>query len=238
VLLSDHPWTPTEPVFDRRVHAFADMGFAVLRVDPRGTGGRGLAHLHAASGRPDEVQTEDIVFVVDRLAAKLPIDRERVALVGSHYGGRLAVRGLQLRPERFRCAVAIESPVDLDAWFEQARWAGDVSTVLEREYFGDASHRKATSLLREPELVRGSLLLLAYGGPAGQPRRETYLAARRLARTVGAGPGTAVFVELDHDFAANRTASRARVFRRMERFLNSTLYDFAVEEGELRVAPE
>ena len=119
VLCPDGPGKPVSAEFDRDAQAFAGMGFMVLRVNYRGTGGMGLRHLGAIHGGVDRVPLDDIIAAIDSIGVQTPIDRQRIALVGEGLGGYLALRAVQVHPERFRCAVAISAPVDLDQWVRE-----------------------------------------------------------------------------------------------------------------------
>lgn len=65
-------------------------GWAVLRVNPRGSSGRGVAF--AAANRNDlgGADLRDILAGVDVAAKNAPIDTTRLALVGYSYGGEIA----------------------------------------------------------------------------------------------------------------------------------------------------
>jgi pimeloyl-ACP methyl ester carboxylesterase len=120
VLCPDGPgYAPLSADFDRDAQAFAGMGFAVLRVNYRGTGGLGLKHLGSVRNGIDRVPLGDIVSAIDSIRAQTPIDPKRIAIVGEGFGGYLALRAVQIYPERFRCAVAIRAPVNLGQWVRE-----------------------------------------------------------------------------------------------------------------------
>ncbi len=119
VLCPDGPGRPLSAGFDRDAQAFAGMGFVVLRVNYRGTGGLGLRHLGAIRSGVDSVPLGDIIAAIDSIGAQTPIDRQRIAVVGEGLGGYLALRAVQVHPERFRCAVAISAPIDLGQWVRE-----------------------------------------------------------------------------------------------------------------------
>jgi pimeloyl-ACP methyl ester carboxylesterase len=119
VFCPDGPGQAPPAEFDAEAQAYAGMGFAVLRVNYRGSGGLGLAHLGAIRRAIDRAPIEDILAAIDGLQKTTPIDAKRIALVGEGFGGYLALRGVQLYPDRFRCAVSIGGPVDLRQWVQE-----------------------------------------------------------------------------------------------------------------------
>lgn len=47
-----------------------------------------------------------------------PFDRKRVAIMGEGFGRYLALRGVELYPDLFRCAIIINAPTNLKEWHE------------------------------------------------------------------------------------------------------------------------
>lgn len=116
VCLHDGPRQRDQAEYDREAQVFAAMGFVVVRVNYRGSAGFGRNFADALRGAPDRVPLEDIRATVAWVAKETPIDRRRVALYGFGFGGYLALRGVQLYPQEYRCALAREAPVDLESW--------------------------------------------------------------------------------------------------------------------------
>jgi pimeloyl-ACP methyl ester carboxylesterase len=119
VLCPDGPGQPLPAVFDRDAQAFAWMGYTVLRVNYRGVGGLGLRRLGAIRSGVDRVPLDDILAAIDSVSRQTPIDPSRIAVVGEGLGGYIALRSVQVHPERFRSAVAIDAPVDLGQWVRE-----------------------------------------------------------------------------------------------------------------------
>lgn len=129
VLCPDGPGHVLPPEFDRNAQAFAGMGYMVLRVNYRGTGGLGLKRLGAIRSGVDRVPLEDILAAIDSVRSHTPIDPSRIAVVGEGLGGYIALRAVQIYPERFRSAVAIDAPVDLSKWVREPEL---IATTKER----------------------------------------------------------------------------------------------------------
>jgi dipeptidyl-peptidase-4 len=89
----------------------ADAGFIVMRSDGRGTPHRDREYERAIAGDVLTLPMNDQIEVIKRLAPRNPeLDRGRVGLIGSAYGGYLATLGVLLHPDVFAAAVAV-SPI-------------------------------------------------------------------------------------------------------------------------------
>ena len=124
--------------------ALVEMGYAVLEVSHRGVIGHGKAHWEAGSGRLDEVAADDVFTALDRIGVEAKLDSRKVALVGSDFGGTLALKLSILRPERVACVVVdgrladvrarVRDGSSVEALFERMR-------SVERVYFGPSDER-------------------------------------------------------------------------------------------------
>lgn len=107
---------------------WADAGFAVVSVDPRGTPGVAPSFEKVVHRRLADVTLSDLTDALHALPGKHPdLDLNRVAVRGHGVGGWLAALAVLRRPERFHRAAA-RSPV-LD-------WADLPAPIAER-YLGD-----------------------------------------------------------------------------------------------------
>ncbi|MFO0934496.1 MAG: alpha/beta fold hydrolase [Planctomycetota bacterium] len=131
----------------------AEAGFVVVRVDGRGTSGRGKDHEAAVAGRLGTCEVEDLVAAVDRLAAEPWFDRGRVGVWGWSYGGTVAALAAGKAPDTFRAAVAVAPVTDWRLY----------DTIYTERYMGrpDArvdAYREAAATTHAKD-VRGALLL-------------------------------------------------------------------------------
>jgi dipeptidyl-peptidase-4 len=84
----------------------ADRGFAVVKVDGRGTGGRGRAWDRAVRDALDAT-LDDQVTGLQAVAEQVPdLDLTRVGIRGWSFGGYLAALAVLRRPDVFHAAVA------------------------------------------------------------------------------------------------------------------------------------
>jgi pimeloyl-ACP methyl ester carboxylesterase len=240
VLCPDMPWLRVTPAYDREVHALAGMGFVVVQLNSRGAWGTGRQQREAITAGYDLVQIGDLVAAVEALGQRFKVDPKRVAVMGRGHGGFIALRALQEYPDTFRCAIALEAPVDLGDWLANidATEHENVLPPLTRAWFGDEARFRAKPLVSAPEKVTKPILLLSYPGLEGESTRLFYLAGRRFAASVRGHGGTVEFADLRTDYVQGLPGARAEVFEQIEGFLNEHIYDFNVKFGPLEVLPE
>lgn len=87
--------------------ALAQTGFIVVAVDGRGTPERGKAFQDVVYGNFGRHEIPDHVAALRQLFARYPeLDSSRVGVMGSSFGGYMAVRAMLLAPELYKAGVA------------------------------------------------------------------------------------------------------------------------------------
>jgi len=154
--------------FEPEVQLLAARGYAVLRVNYRGSGGFGNAFEHAGFGAWGKDIEDDILAALDAAEKAAPIDAKRVALRGTSYGGYSTLMGLIRSPERFRCGVAISGVSDLPLMFSSSDWSHDARLRAEMtQIVGDPVHGLKALEDVSPDYLYRKLerpLLLVHGG--------------------------------------------------------------------------
>lgn len=230
VFCHDGPWNRDMPGFNRGAQALAAMGFAVLQVNFRGSSGFGRAHLRSLQAGVDRVALEDVLAAVDHFSGQLPVNRKLAAILGNGYGGYLALRALQLHPDRFKCAVAMNAPSDLGKWLieppsEDYSFARDVR----RQFF-----LRDRALLAElsPVGTRAAPtapVLIVHGEQNLHVAPEHAKALRRHLEKNGATPRYHGLPNEAHtDWLPS---SYAGVFRMLGEFFNETIFNYEVGVG-------
>ncbi len=146
----DHAWADNL-LFDELL---AQQGYAVLRADNRGMGGRGRAFAQAAYHDFGSVQLSDQLAVVDAVLAKYPqLDRDRLGWWGWSWGGSFTLYAMT-HSNRFRAGVAVAPVTD---------WR-DYDSVYTERYLGNPSEEAATykdfSAFNAAPKLKGRLLLV------------------------------------------------------------------------------
>jgi hypothetical protein len=108
VIFPRGPTGPAQPAWDPEAQVFAELGFAVARLNHRSVaGGRAVdEHVAIDDGRA-------VIAWLEAANQERAFDRERVATLGRGFGGYLAMRALQLQPKVFHSGIAVDLPPEL-----------------------------------------------------------------------------------------------------------------------------
>ena len=237
VYCHDGPWSRDRAGFDRGAQALASMGFAVLQINYRGSSGYGRAHLNALREGGETVALKDILTALDVVQKTHAVSPKRVAILGNGYGGYLALRALQLHPDRFRCAVSINAPTDLPVWFNHPKRAFSFARDLKAAFFQDDNDALRTaSPVNDPAAFTQPLLIVQADADTVVPESQ----ARALLRALdGASPIEPEFLALPYEGHARwLTGSYVKVFARLEEFFTANIFTFTTDIGESIVIPE
>ncbi|HEX9994022.1 MAG TPA: alpha/beta fold hydrolase [Acidimicrobiales bacterium] len=224
-LVHGGPHTHNSDRWNPYAQAFVDHGWAVALVNYRGSSGYGRAWVDALVGDPGRPEVCDVGAGRDDLVASGFADPARTAIVGSSWGGYVALLAAGLLPDAW-CAVAAVVPIADWAAAYEAQDRGMRS--LANDLFGGPPHgREELYRDRSPitwaDRVRASVLVYARRNDSRcpLPQVERYVdRLRELGRDVELalveGGHTAVATEqrlqgVDHILAfLQRTARRDR----------------------------
>jgi dienelactone hydrolase len=113
VLAEGVPTASTLGGFDYWGEFFANRGYAVLRVNFRGSSGFGADPVRGSIHGWGRTMHHDVVDGARWLVDQGVADAKRVCVVGESYGGYAALMGAIQAPELFRCAVSFAAVTDL-----------------------------------------------------------------------------------------------------------------------------
>ena len=142
----------------RAIDAFdqvlAHAGFAVLKVDNRGSGNRGREFAMAAYHHLGEVELRDNLAALDQALARFPqLDAKRLGWWGWSYGGTMTAYALT-HSDRFKAGISVAPVTD---------WHNYDTTYTER-YMGlpkdNAEQYEKTSVVKSAAKLSGRLLLV------------------------------------------------------------------------------
>lgn len=113
VLVHGGPELRDHQAWDRQAQVLAAQGWWVLQPNFRGSGGYGMAFAQAGWRRWGDRMQEDVEDAIAQVAAEHGLDGERVAIMGTSYGGYAALMGAVRRPDLYKAAIAICCVSDL-----------------------------------------------------------------------------------------------------------------------------
>ena len=121
--------------WDEEVQILAAHGYAVLRVNFRGSAGRGMGFVQAGFLQWGERMIGDINDAVRWAAADGRVDGARVCTFGASYGGYAALMAPVRAPGQYRCAIATVAPTNLVL---MRKW-GDIQRSRYGRHYLDAA---------------------------------------------------------------------------------------------------
>ncbi len=162
VLVHGGPWSEDRWGFSDSTQFLANRGYAVLRINYRGSSGHGrtflLAAAHEFAGEMHQDLVDGVHWAIERGVA----DPAHIAIMGASYGGYLV--GLTVTPELFAAGIEMNGMSDLATFSDHLPpyWPPDIW----RTFVGDpknAADRKAMidrSPLAHVDRITGPLLAL------------------------------------------------------------------------------
>jgi dipeptidyl aminopeptidase/acylaminoacyl peptidase len=112
--------------FDREVQMLAAQGYAVARVNFRGSSGFGSSFMAAGNKQWGDAIQKDIIAGTRHILTQGKIDQDKVCIMGASFGGFSAIMSPILAPDLFKCAIAHVGVYDLQMMYEE----GDIPDRL------------------------------------------------------------------------------------------------------------
>ena len=172
--------------FDPVVQLFANRGFAVLRVNYRGSAGFGRDFERAGYRQWGGAIIDDIVAATRSVVARDEIDGGRVCILGTHYGAFASLAAVARAPELFRCAAGHAGVYDLALlWGRDGvpMHMGDEPS-LSRWIGRNRTEHRAQSPVHQADRIKVPVLLSHGGFDDRAPLRHTEM-MRDAIKTAG-----------------------------------------------------
>jgi acetyl esterase/lipase len=169
--------------YDPQAQFLASLGFAVLKVNFRGSGGFG-AEFEAAGFRQwgREIQY-DIIDATRHVISLGHIDAERVGIMGGSFGGYSALQSSILAPSLFKAAVGVVGVYDFKLMYSSGDIRGRFSgrRYLEKALGKDDVEFKEFSPVTRVKELKAPVLLIQGEKDERAPVKHSDLMASRLA---------------------------------------------------------
>ncbi|BCT96908.1 peptidase S9 [Lysobacter helvus] len=144
VLVHGGPHGPfDDATFDQESALIASQGYAVLRVNFRGSGGYGKSFETAGYKQWGRAMQDDVTDATKWAIAQGIADAGRVCVYGASYGGYSALMGAVREPALYRCAASYAGPLDLAKMY---KWGGIRRSDYGMEYLARVLGKDETDL--------------------------------------------------------------------------------------------
>ncbi|MDU0355239.1 YqiA/YcfP family alpha/beta fold hydrolase [Paraglaciecola aquimarina] len=107
--------------FNYMAQYFASQGYLVIQPQFRGSSGFGRNHLLAGRGEWGRKMQDDLTDAVLNLSESGKINKDRVCIVGSSYGGYAALVGAVFTPNLYQCVVSVNGVSDVEEMLQEEK---------------------------------------------------------------------------------------------------------------------
>jgi dipeptidyl aminopeptidase/acylaminoacyl peptidase len=219
LLVHGGPWGRDSWGYSAMHQMLANRGYAVLSVNFRGSAGFGKKFLDAGNLEWGKAMHQDLIDAVQWAVANKITLSDKIAIMGSSYGGYAALAGLSLTPDVFACGVDMFGSSNLltqfaspPAWVKKR--LGDPETAEGKALLTEASPITHVAAIHRPLLV---------GQGANDPRVKQAESEQivRAMKDHHLPVSYIVFPDEGHGFA--RAPNRIAFYGAVEAFLSAHL---------------
>lgn len=212
------PGSRDEWGFDWLSQYYAQLGFAVLQPNFRGSTGYGSAWQMENGFQSWERATGDVIDAGKWLVSEGIADPDKLAVVGWSYGGYAALQSAATEPGTFRAVVAIAPVTDLGQLRDDAR--NFTNYPLVSEFLGQGSVIDSGSPARRAKAITVPVMLAHGTNDESVPVKHTSIMAAALS-AAGNPAKVLTFDDMDHGLRDN--AARTTLLRESADFLRNGL---------------
>lgn len=174
--------------FDGEAQMLAEAGYAVLKVNFRGSGGYGRAFKEAGAKQWGLAMQDDLTDATRWLVEQGIADPKRICIYGASYGAYAALMGAAKEPDLYRCAVGYIGVYDLPTLHAD----GDTQeTESGRTYLRDWVGKREELAAVSPTRMAGRITVPVFLAAGGEDERAPIQHSRMMERTLRQG-GTPV----------------------------------------------
>ena len=206
--------------FDDDAQLLAAAGYAVLRVNYRGSGNHGRAHVRAGLQEWGGRMQDDLADAARWAMEQGIADRGRVCIYGASYGGYAALMGVARDPDLYRCAVGYVGVYDLELMHKDASARSRSGRTWAAEWLGERATLGARSPSNLAERIKVPVFLAAGGRDERAPIEHSQRMEKALKRA-GVPVQTLYYANEGHGF--HTEAHRRAFYQRLLDFLGNHL---------------
>lgn len=208
--------------YDADAQFLASLGYGVLQVNYRGSGGRGELQQQAGWKQWGGLIQDDIADAVRWAIAQGHADKDRICMFGASFGGYSALMQPIRYPDLYKCAIGYAGVYDLNLMRKTDSFS---DTPRDRRFFDRTLGDDPVALrASSPAAFSDQLqlpVLLVHGRDDKVANFDQFEAMRAALEDAGRTPETLVVEGEGHGFY--KPANKVRLYRQMADFLDRNI---------------
>lgn len=212
--VSDTGW------FDDDTQLLAEAGYAVLRINYRGSGGHGRAFMHAGAREWGGKMQQDLTDATRWAIAHKVAIADRICLYGASYGGYAALMGVAREPDLYRCAAGYAGVYDLAKLHRDVASNGGGNLTWADQWIGPRDRLEAASPTKLADRIKVPVFLAAGGADRRAPIEHSERMEKAL-KAAGVPVETLYYPREGHGFYTEE--HRREFYVRLLAFLSRSL---------------
>jgi dipeptidyl aminopeptidase/acylaminoacyl peptidase len=206
--------------FDDDSQMLAEAGYAVLRLNYRGSGNHGRDYLEAGARQWGKAMQDDLTDATRWAIAQEIADPARICIYGASYGGYAALMGAAREPSLYKCAVGYVGVYDLEKMHKDDSNRSRSWSTWTSDWIGGRGTLAEVSPVNLADRIKAPVFLAAGGKDERAPVEHTKRMEKAL-RQAGVPVETLYFASEGHGFFTE--AHRREYYTRLLAFLSTHL---------------
>ena len=222
LLVHGGPWERDYWEYNAITQFLANRGYAVFRINFRGSKGYGRSFMETAVGEFAGKMHTDLIDGVGWAVDIGIADPGKVCIMGGSYGGYATLVGLTFTPDTFACGVDLVGPSNLVTLVESFPKYWELHLDRWHKYVGnpenpeDRKRMEAKSPLFQVDKIRSPLLIVQ---GANDPRVTQEESDQMVEAMNKAGKSVYYMLFQDEGHGLRKWQNRLRFYRKIEDFL-------------------
>ena len=208
--------------FDPDTHIFSQAGYAVLKVNFRGSTGYGKEFTQMGFGEWGGDTQQDIIEATEWAINQGIADPERIGIYGGSFGGYSAAMAPMLRPDLYKSSVAYIGVFDLEMLYDE----GDIKTIkwggkyLDKTLGQDPEKIKAMSPVQQADKLEAPIIIVSGKEDQRAPIEHAYALADALEE---AGKEHELIIVEKEGHGFRKPENRLMLYKKMLEHFNRTV---------------
>ena len=208
--------------FDPDTHIFSQAGYAVLKVNFRGSTGYGKDFTQMGFGEWGGDTQQDIIEATEWAINQGIADPERIGIYGGSFGGYSAAMAPMLRPDLYKSSVAYIGVFDLEMLYDE----GDIKTIkwggkyLDKTLGQDPAKIKAMSPVQQADKLEAPIIIVSGKEDQRAPIEHAYALADALEE---AGKEHELIIVEKEGHGFRKPENRLMLYKKMLEHFNRTV---------------